>query len=79
MAEEAGYVIEMKIEVSGAAGLGEHQGAALRCEQSLAKLAFELTELGADGLYRQPESFCGTRDAAFLGDCPEIQHVSIVR
>lgn len=67
------------IDQHGSAGLGQDQRSSLRSEQGLAELAFKQAELGADGLHRQAQSFPCARDAAFLGDRPEIQQVPVVK
>ena len=60
------------------AGLGQHQAAPGRLEQRMAERALQLAHLGADGLHRHAEPRGGARDAAFLGDDPEVVQMPVV-
>jgi hypothetical protein len=51
----------------------------LRRQQHLAQRLFELGDLGADGLHRDTQPPRRARDAAFLGNNPEVAQVVIVQ
>jgi ElaB/YqjD/DUF883 family membrane-anchored ribosome-binding protein len=63
----------------GLPGLGQHDCAARRLQQLVAEHLFELAHLGTDGLDRHVQAHRRAREAAFLGDDPEVVEMAVVQ
>ena len=67
------------IPVDDLPDLGHGKASTLFDKQLLPQCLLQQAQLPADGRLRQAEFLAGTRDAAFFGDCPEVQEVVIVQ
>lgn len=62
----------------GLAGIGQGHAAPGRAQQLVPQVLFQLAHLGADGLDGHVEPLGGAREAAFLGDHPEVVQVAVI-